>query len=966
MQVKQILTVLLLTMASLLNANSFELIPTPKTVKYLGSDLNLKDYVIVTQAKLKQAQIAAEEINKRVEALGGRKLTVYPDSIAPAKLKNMKLIIIGRKHEHKYLKNIKLAIPNKLQGYAIKMTDDYVILAGNDRVGTLYAAVTFSQLLKKRNEIIIKRAAIKDWPDFKHRTVGDRSLSTVWRRNGIFDSGVVYGNNPPADAFYECLKEYIDWLLLQKLNLVIVSKKYLPGPLTTRIGKYANDRGIDIFMYHIFPFQSVGTVKANKGNNEYKNIRISKRHPGHYVSWSRDDLLTKEANRYAKIIQNGHYDYGYFESIDTGLTTLNYSEWDLRSKATKKRFSNDRAAADASVINLLYKIIRKSNPDFKFVFTIYPYSPDNVMKDNFPLNIGFDMPKRFAKHKRNQLKAYYRKLNRLIPDDICLLYREAMRKDVAAYRALFPKRAFDAYFDFGQDYKPIFATNPRFSKTFFFDNDQDIIYYATRPVFTQLSLNPIQTMLCAEYAWNVNGVDSDYFRYYIDPLKDSTAPKSIMEEFLPRACKLMWGENGAAMLPLMNSGLYMGYMQNPEKLLAKVKARMGKAKSAIEETGTISKVKLDMSPNDFINAAGIKKQYEAIKTARQSIEKILNKPDTKSSLLAQRYIIHYYKFASLWEVYSKVWFHYFKAHELYEAGDIAKGDREISAGIKTAKGMDAWIASSLRKIEGKPQFYKNNPAYPVENARFGLRNLLLSSKKFIAKFNKLKKTGKELGKSAVLNKSEQKQYTQRVLKSLAVKKKIKLDGKLTERSWQQAKAYTNFIKLEQASSQVKFAFTQTSVKFIHDKDNLYIGITCNIPNGNVVKAKKRQHDRGFWNEKDEDDCVEIFLDMNSDKKTYLHLATNLAGAKFDAKCTYKKKANVKWNGNWQVATSADKTAWIAEIGIPLNMVKDLAPRIGINIGRQNVSGVNREWSSISILKNRFHDVKNYSTLEISR
>ncbi len=966
---KHVLFSVILAVSSLMNAEPYEIIPTPKKLKFQKEYLSLKDYAIVVQANLRQAQIAAEEINKRVLFLGGEKLTIYKDTTSPGKLTKTKLILIGQKHENKYLKFLKndsLDIPKKLQGYAIKMTDDYIIMAGNDPVGVLYAAMTFNQLLKEKNEIKIRIADIKDWPDFKHRVVGYGSLSTVWRRPGIFNEKMVYANNPPKDAYYECLKEYIDWLLSQKINLVIVNKRRFPSKMAKRTAKYANERGIDLFMYDVFPFQSAGTVKENKEKPEYKNVRISNRHKDHYISWSRDDLLTKEAEKYSKIIKAGNYNYGYFESIDTGLTTLNYAEWNDRLDETKTRFGNDRASADAHVINLLYDIIRKDNPNFKFVFTVYPYSPDNVMKENFPINIGLDMPKKFAEYEKEKLKAYYRKINILIPEDICMLYREAMRKDLESYRNLFPKRAFDAYFEFGKDYKPLFATNPRFSKTFFFNNDRDIIFYAFPFVMTQLSLNPIQTILCAEYAWNTEGPDSEYFRYYIDPLKDSAAPDSIMKKFLPQACKVMWGEGGEAMLPLMNSGLYMEYLQNPEQLLARIKLRVSQAKSAIEETGTLSKNKLDISPEEFINYEGIKKQHEAVKKARESIEKLLGENNIKMSLLARRYVVHYFKYASLWEAYSKIWMHYFKAKELYKNGGIADGDAEIAKGIDSAKNIDKFISETLRKVKDKPQMYEGYPAYPPEKGKWGHRNYLLTYEKLVEKFNRLQKSKNILKNLKVLDKKTQNKYKNRNLTSSRKNGVINIDGNLSETAWGNGKTYSSFVKFEHGNQKIKLAMEQTEVKFVNDKENLYIAIICKSANMKSVKTKKRKHDYGFWDEKDEDDCVEIFIDANKDQQTYFHFAINPSAAKFDSKCTLRQKENPSWNGKWETATSVKDDTWIAEIRMPFSNFEETKACIGINLARQNLSSFNKEWSCISILDKNFHDVKNYSNLTINK
>jgi hypothetical protein len=163
-----------------------------------------------------------------------------------------------------------------------------------------------------------------------------------------------------------------------------------------------------------------------------------------------------------------------------------------------------------------------------------------------------------------------------------------------------------------------------------------------------------------------------------------------------------------------------------------------------------------------------------------------------------------------------------------------------------------------------------------------------------------------------------------------------IDGKLDDDAWQSSPVFSKFVTAD-ASSPAKFA---TEVRSSHDRENLYLSFRCHEPNlaGLVINVNERDGHVYM------DDSVEIFLDTNLDRKTYLQLVFNPAAVAYDA--IGKSSA---WNGLFAAKAGREAEAWTLEVAVPWATLQMEPPtpgqRIGFEVVRNRVqSGERTQWS----------------------
>lgn len=143
-----------------------------------------------------------------------------------------------------------------------------------------------------------------------------------------------------------------------------------------------------------------------------------------------------------------------------------------------------------------------------------------------------------------------------------------------------------------------------------------------------------------------------------------------------------------------------------------------------------------------------------------------------------------------------------------------------------------------------------------------------------------------------------------------------LDGNLNDICWEKAD---------------KIRFADTTVYLIHDKKFLYLAFSCLQNNPLIIQ--KKEHDSKVW----EDDCVEIFIDINHDHKTYYQFITNPIGTRYEGfKKHYPGKEGDRygssWDSNWQAVALIKKKLWEVEIAIPFSDIGIKKKHMGIPIG----------------------------------
>ncbi len=137
-----------------------------------------------------------------------------------------------------------------------------------------------------------------------------------------------------------------------------------------------------------------------------------------------------------------------------------------------------------------------------------------------------------------------------------------------------------------------------------------------------------------------------------------------------------------------------------------------------------------------------------------------------------------------------------------------------------------------------------------------------------------------------------------------------IDGRLDDPCWKKAPAFT--LKTPPNSKVMihNVEETQTTVRFVHDRNGIYAGIVCRQENLDRLKASIKSRDGGkVW----EDDSVELFFSPLISKINYYKFDVNCLGFfsdiyRYDAVLTYSD-----WNAiNVKVSAGRLPDAWTIE------------------------------------------------------
>lgn len=159
-------------------------------------------------------------------------------------------------------------------------------------------------------------------------------------------------------------------------------------------------------------------------------------------------------------------------------------------------------------------------------------------------------------------------------------------------------------------------------------------------------------------------------------------------------------------------------------------------------------------------------------------------------------------------------------------------------------------------------------------------------------------------------------HTKKSLQVLKIEDKIIVDGKLLEKSWQEAPNASGFIQFEPDKGAP--ASLQTEVRVLYDKNYIYFGFTCfdSQPHKIVARVSKRE------GEVSSDDSVAIGLDTFNDGQTAYVFFTNLRGIQKDGRLADNGRTfDDTWDGKWLSAGSKTENGWTAELAVPFETLK---------------------------------------------
>jgi len=150
-----------------------------------------------------------------------------------------------------------------------------------------------------------------------------------------------------------------------------------------------------------------------------------------------------------------------------------------------------------------------------------------------------------------------------------------------------------------------------------------------------------------------------------------------------------------------------------------------------------------------------------------------------------------------------------------------------------------------------------------------------------------------------------------------------IDGRVDDPIWDRAQPFSAFI--QQWPDDGQPASERTEIRFLIDRDNLYIGVICfdSDPSQIVVSQSRRDADL------DDTDSFQILLDTFNDGQNAFVFGTNPFGIEFDAQVRGEGQSgqsnrggfNLNWDADWTVRTQTTERGWEAEFAIPLKTLR---------------------------------------------
>jgi len=138
-----------------------------------------------------------------------------------------------------------------------------------------------------------------------------------------------------------------------------------------------------------------------------------------------------------------------------------------------------------------------------------------------------------------------------------------------------------------------------------------------------------------------------------------------------------------------------------------------------------------------------------------------------------------------------------------------------------------------------------------------------------------------------------------------------IDGVLDDEVWEQATPIGELVQV--VPLQGVAPTERTEVRFLHDKDKLYIGIRCFDREPDKIITTTRLRDAFL----DTDDRVELVFDTFLDRRNAFFFQMNAGGSRGDALITNNgADFNKPWNGIWEGRSSIDSQGWTTELAIP--------------------------------------------------
>lgn len=661
-----------------------DMVPMPKRYQQTGGVFALDAQPIFIESGNRQCEIAADEIALRIKDLGGRPGEIKP--VGDVATPGIYLLPFTSSAAKSLAAGSDLAItaddPGP-QGYVINTTGDQLVIIGSDNIGTLYGAMTLRQMMQRGADggVSIKSAEVYDKPDYHFRgTMGfDRGLRQMGGEAEDYQAG-------------------IDTMMRFKLNILSDYQYYL-DPRDVGAGRrafyrqmndYARERGI--YATRGQDTTELGNSTHDKERPEFKEWPcVQSTNHQHYFCWSRDALTRERANRQLDLIKDSGFSIFFLHPVDGG--GIDDPElWSRRCDQCKQRFGDDRWKASANQYNIWAEVMReKGMDDVILTSPIYPYSAGGTRYE--------DCAEPDCAAKRKNSVEYWQELHKMMDSSVVPMLWLGAPDPVSKYASYFGGRPLAIY---AHSIRVLgyFGTWHRQNKSNYRGNPQDILLLTGGNIGLRLTW---MNQLCSvEYAWNTEAPGSEAFDGpYYDSEKDHTEPKEIIEDWVPRASRALFGkEVGDRMAPVFQVGVLPLYIETPAKGIETTNHYRRKPPDTATDPGD-TKGGSQVATYISDSAARMAKQVEATRKAWAALEDAYLHIDTLDRYQRQTFMV-FYRRMSLWHLLAKAHHAAKLAAEQAEQGNTAAAEETIRKGLEQLAQDRAHAASILEATSAEP------------------------------------------------------------------------------------------------------------------------------------------------------------------------------------------------------------------------------------------------------------------------
>lgn len=150
----------------------------------------------------------------------------------------------------------------------------------------------------------------------------------------------------------------------------------------------------------------------------------------------------------------------------------------------------------------------------------------------------------------------------------------------------------------------------------------------------------------------------------------------------------------------------------------------------------------------------------------------------------------------------------------------------------------------------------------------------------------------------------------------------------------------------------------------YDDTHVFVAAIAEADNPAAFPQIDRGRDGEVW----EDDSIELFFDGNHDHSTYIHLAANLRGDRYDGSGgpAKGKFGDKEWDADWQTAARTHDDFFVMEFAVPFSAMgvesAEVGTQFGLNVGRTRsaaATGNKSEFTGWAIVYADFHQVTHF-------